>query len=133
MTRDEGYVTNGAVLLDVNPEIITETMSKLSIVEQWLLEGMGEESARRNKLKVALISLNRNPENDNSCTVNVSLLVTKHWLIRNQNMDVTIEVLPEKKSGWINRIIYDLPLKSLFIKEGGYTVILSAWVGGALY
>ena len=132
LTRDEGYITNGAVLLDIEPEIIIETMSNLSIIEQWIFEGMGEEAARTNKLKVALNHLDRYPENNDSCTVNFSLLVTKHWLIRNRTMDVTIEVSPDN-TGWLTGIFYDLPIKSLFIKEGGYKVyIINMGMGRSL-
>ena len=131
-TKEEGYVTSGAVILDVEASRIRDLMSDASGFDRWLLRGMGEQTALDKRLRVSLNSLEWKQEEPDSCRVAFSLFVTRRWILHDKHMLVEIESSPEKPA-WVNQIRYNLPLGGALVKEGGYGVtILSMGQGRSL-
>lgn len=123
LTKDRGYVTNGAILIEEKPDKIIKAMTDVSLMKNWLLRGMGEESARENKLRVALNELESIPLREDACSVVFSLIISKHWVLNDRKMPIDIKYSP-KDPGWLNHIQYIIPLGGIFIKGGGYDVYI---------
>ena len=131
-SKEEGYITRGAVFLNIPASRIRELMADASKFDQWLLRDMGEKAALDNRLRVSLNGIDRVSEKADSCRISFSLFITKRWILHDKHMMVNIESSPLKPA-WMNHIRYNLPLSGTLVKEGGYGVtILSMGQGRSL-
>lgn len=121
LNKERGFVTDGVILLEETAENIINAMTDVSIMQEWLLNGMGEDTARDNKLLVSLNSLESIDHKDDACLVLFSLIISKHWSLSDRKIHVGITHTPEN-TGWINHIQYIIPLGGIFIKGGAYDV-----------
>ncbi len=118
-SKERGYVTFGAVLLETDHNRLIEVLSGRNAFPQWLLNGMGRDAAVENNLKVSLDSVEL-PEPAGLCRIGFTLFITDHISITNRKIDIAVR--KDHNIGLVNHISYRIPDTGIFIKEGGYHV-----------